>query len=285
MDFGLNTFLLTARFTDRDTSLFDRVAAWGFDAVEIVVQEDTDVNPEHLKRELDRTGLRCCSVCGIFPPDRDLRGEPKQQEAAEQHIRSLIRIAPKLDARVVCGPFYSTVGRTEAYDEAEKRRQHEAVAERLRPLCKEAEKVSVVLAMEPLNRFETDMINTCDQGLRMIEAVGSPALKLHLDTFHMNIEEKDPPGAIRKAGDRLGHLHFSGSDRGAPGRDHLDWRGIFRALKETGYKGAAVIESFTSDVKAIARAAAIWRDIEPSSEVLARDGLTFLRTIEKEVLS
>ena len=78
--------------------------------------------------------------------------------------------------------------------------------------------------MEPLNRFETDFINTCDQGLNMLADVGSPnLLKLHLDTFHMNIEEKNQAAAIRKAGKKLGHFHACGSERGTPGGDHIDW--------------------------------------------------------------
>jgi D-psicose/D-tagatose/L-ribulose 3-epimerase len=128
-----------------------------------------------------------------------------------------------------------------------------------------------------LNRFETDFINTCDQALKMVKDVGSPALKVHLDTFHMNIEEKNQAAAIRKAGKKLGHFHACGSDRGTPGNDHIDWKPIAKALKQVGYRGDAVIESFTTDVKVIARAAAIWRRMEPTRDEIAVKGLAFLR--------
>jgi D-psicose/D-tagatose/L-ribulose 3-epimerase len=131
--------------------------------------------------------------------------------------------------------------------------------------------------MEPLNRFETDFINTVDQALDMISDVGSPALKLHYDTFHMNIEEKFQPAAIEKAGKLLGHFHACGCDRGTPGYDHIDWKGIAKALKKIKYNGDVVIESFTQDVKVIAKAAAIWRKIEPSREDIAVKGLEFLK--------
>jgi D-psicose/D-tagatose/L-ribulose 3-epimerase len=111
----------------------------------------------------------------------------------------------------------------------------------------------------------------------MIKAVGSPALKLHLDTFHMNIEQKNQGDAIRKAGKLLGHFHACGSDRGTPGGDHIDWKNIAKALKAIGYKGDVVIESFTTDVKVIARAAAIWRRIEPTRDEIAVKGLNFLK--------
>ena len=112
----------------------------------------------------------------------------------------------------------------------------------------------------------------------MLDDVGHPALTLHLDTFHMNIEEKDSGDAIRRAGDRLGHLHACGSDRGTPGKDHIDWKSIVAALKEVGYDGDAVIESFTLDVTMIARAAAIWRRIEPTRDEIAVEGLEFLKS-------
>jgi D-psicose/D-tagatose/L-ribulose 3-epimerase len=151
------------------------------------------------------------------------------------------------------------------------------VVKNLKTLAAYAQKRGKQICMEPLNRFETDFINTCDQALKMVKAVGSPALKLHLDTFHMNIEEKCQAAAIRKAGKLLGHFHACGSDRGTPGNDHIDWKSIAKALKDVRYQGDVVIESFTTDVKVIARAAAIWRRIEPTRNEIAVKGVKFLR--------
>ena len=111
----------------------------------------------------------------------------------------------------------------------------------------------------------------------MLEDVGSPALKIHLDTFHMNIEEKNQAKAIKKAKKHLGHFHACGTDRGTPGNDSLDWSAIVAALRAAKYDGDVVIESFTTDVKVIARAAAIWRRIEPTTEEIAVKGLKNLR--------
>ena len=133
------------------------------------------------------------------------------------------------------------------------------------------------MALEPLNRFETDFINTCDQGLQMVEDVGSPALGLLLDTFHMNIEEKNTARAVLRAGKTLVHFHACGCDRGTPGSDHIDWKSIALALKKIGYQRDVVIESFTPDVKIIARAAAIWRNIEPHKDDIAINGVRFLK--------
>jgi D-psicose/D-tagatose/L-ribulose 3-epimerase len=115
----------------------------------------------------------------------------------------------------------------------------------------------------------------------MIHDVGSPALKLHLDTFHMNIEEKDPAAAIRRAGSQLGHFHACGCDRGTPGHDHINWKSIAAALRAIRYRGDVVIESFTSEVTALARAASISRPLEPTRDEIAWKGLKFLRSVLK----
>ena len=111
----------------------------------------------------------------------------------------------------------------------------------------------------------------------MIEDVNHSALRLHLDTFHMNIEEKNPAAAIRRAGGLLGHFHACGSDRGTPGNDEIDWKSIAAALKAINYNSEVVIESFTTDVKIIARAASVWRKIEPTRDEIAVKGVKFLR--------
>jgi len=206
-----------------------------------------------------------------------LRGTPEAQKNSLDYLTRVIDQMVTLDCPSVVGPVYSSVGRADAVPAAEYKRQWKTVVKHLKTLSKYAEKRGKQICLEPLNRFESDFINTCDQALQMIHDVGSPALKLHLDTFHMNIEEKSQAAAIRKAGKLLGHFHACGSDRGTPGNDHIDWQPIAQALKAVNYRGDVVIESFTTDVKVIARAAAIWRRIEPTRDEIAVKGLKFLR--------
>ncbi len=277
MRFGINTFLFTSPFTTESTKLFPQFKKWGFDTVEIPIENTSDIDPARVKKALDKHGLACGTVCACVGPDRDLRGTPKQQRDALQYMKRVLDQMVVLDCPAMIGPVYSSVGRADAVPPKEYKKQWKTVVKNLKSICKYAEARKKKIYMEPLNRFETDFINTCDQGLKMIAAVGSPALKLHLDTFHMNIEEKDQAAAIRKAGKKLGHFHACGSDRGTPGGDHIDWRSIARALKDVGYKNDVVIESFTTDVKVIARAAAIWRRIEPTPNEIAVKGLKFLK--------
>ena len=221
MKFGINTFLFTSPFTNRSTRLFRQFKAWGFDGVEIAVENPADIDPGFVKARLDRHGLVCTSVCACFPPGRDLRGTPAQQRATVVYLKQLMNIANVLGTNIVMGPLYSATGRAAAVPVPEYRRQWRTVRGHLKTICNLAEAQGKIICLEPLNRFETDFLNTVDQGLQMIHEVKSPALKLLLDTFHMNIEEKNPAAAVRRAGRHVGHFHASASDRGTPGNDCL----------------------------------------------------------------
>lgn len=281
MKFGINTFLFTFPFTNDSAKWFKTFKKWGFDGVEIAIDDPTTIDPAFLRQELDKVGLSCISVCGAFGPDRDLRGTPEAQANSAKYLTTLIDQAVILGAPVVAGPVYSAVGRIGGAEPDEYKQQWATVVKNLKPICKYAQKKGIAICVEPLNRFETDFINTVDQVLKLVKDVGSPALKVHLDTFHMNIEEKCQADAIKKAGKLIGHFHACGTDRGTPGNDHLDWTSIAKALKSVKYDGGVVIESFTKDVKIIARAAAIWRQIEPSREEIATKGLKNLRKFLK----
>jgi D-psicose/D-tagatose/L-ribulose 3-epimerase len=277
MRFGINTFLFTFPFMNDSAKHFPQFKRWGFDSVEIAIDDPAGFDPKIIRAALDDAGLTCGTVAGAFGPDRDLRGTPAQQHASVDYLICLMDHMPVLGATTLAGPMYSATGRAEPTAPKAYQQQWKTVVKHLKTLGRHAEKRGLVLAIEPLNRFETDFINTVDQALALVEDVGSPALGIHLDTFHMNIEEKFQGKAIRKAGRHLKHFHACGCDRGTPGRDHIDWAGIAAALKAVRYNGEVVIESFTQDVVVIARAAAIWRQIEPSQADIAAKGLKFLK--------
>ena len=277
MRFGINTFLFSCPFTNDSTCLFPKFKKWGFDTVEISIERLDDLDPAFARYRLQEHGLVCGSVAPCLGPDKDLRGDSRQQAAGVEFLKKVIDRMVELGASTMAGVMYSVVGRAEAVEPSEYRHQWRVVVKNLREVARYAEDRGRVVAMEPINRFETDFMNTCAQGLDMIAEVNCPALKLHLDTFHMNIEEKNPAAAIRAAGAHLGHFHACGSDRGTPGNDHLDWEEISKALRSIQYDGDVVIESFTADVKAVARAASIWRKIEPTRDEIARKGIKFLK--------
>jgi D-psicose/D-tagatose/L-ribulose 3-epimerase len=276
---GANTWIWVSPLSDgRLAKLAPQVRDFGFDMIELQVENPGDWDAGRAAELLAEHGLGA-SLCAVMPPGRDLLGDSAEVASTQDYLRHCVDVAARIGSRAVGGPLYSAVGRTWLLGPGERRATIARLAETLRPIADYAGEHNVGLALEPLNRYETSLINTAEQGLEVVEAVESPALGLLLDTYHMNIEEKNPAEAIRAAGSRLVHVHACGSDRGTPGADHLDWPGIARALREVGYDGAVCIESFTSENKTIAVAASIWRPLAPTQDALARDGLTFLRTV------
>lgn len=276
MRFGINTFLFACPFTNQSTRLFRQFRKWGFETVEISIERFSDIDPAYVRDRLQEQGLACGSVAPCLGPDKDLRGGARQQQAGVRFLQRVVDRMVELETPTMAGVMYSVVGRADAVPRGEYRRQWKTVVKNLRQVARYAGDRGRTIALEPINRFETDFINTCEQGLNMIADVGEPTLKLHLDTFHMNIEEKNSAAAIRAAGPNLAHFHACGSDRGTPGNDEIDWPAIAEALRAVNFNGDVVIESFTSEVKAIARAASIWRQIEPTNEEIASKGVKFL---------
>ncbi len=210
--------------------------------------------------------------------DRDLVSDDSAVvESTQAYLRGAIDATAAVGARTFAGPISSPVGKTWMMSGAERASAVTRLVENLRPVGAHAAERGVRLAIEPLNRFETSFMNTAEQVMEVVDRADSPALGVLLDTFHMNIEERDPARAIRLCGAHLAHVHACGCDRGAPGGDQIPWPGIASALREVGYLGPVVIESFTIENQAIARAAAIWRALGPTQDAIATEGLSFLR--------
>jgi D-psicose/D-tagatose/L-ribulose 3-epimerase len=273
---GVNTWVWVSPATEAAiTELAPRAKAMGFALLELGVEQPGDWDPARIAEILAAHDLGA-SVCAAMGPGRDLT-DPTTIASTQDYIRFCIDAAATLGSTVVAGPIYTPVGKTWRMDEAERRATRDRLVEALRPLADAAGARGVRLAIEPLNRFETSVLNTAAQTLEVVDRVASPAVGVLLDTFHMNIEEKDQAAAIRLVGDKLVHFHACGNDRGAPGADAMPWPAITTALHEIGYAGAVVIESFTPDNQTIARAAAIWRPLAATQDALAQEGLAFLR--------
>jgi D-psicose/D-tagatose/L-ribulose 3-epimerase len=279
---GANAWIWTSPLTDEGlTELAPRISAWGFDLAELPIENPGDWNPDRAADTLNSNGLGA-TVCAVMPPGRELvAADPETVATTQDYLRTCVEAAAVVggSSAVVAGPIYASVGRKWRVSSAERRELLRELAGNLAPVAEHASERGVRLALEPLNRFETSLINTVEQAMEVVDGVDSPALGLLLDTFHMNIEERSIPSAVRAAGGRLYHFHACANDRGAPGADHLDWEGIVGALSDIGYGGAIAIESFTAENEAIATAAAVWRPLAPSQDEIATNGLAFLRGI------
>lgn len=280
MKFGINTFVWESPFsTSRHLYLVEKVRQMGFDLLEVAVEDPALVDVAALRQAAQAAGIGLV-VCGAFGPGRNLSSaDVTERQNAEEYLRWCIEAAAEVGSPVVAGPMYSAVGKPRLETEDERRAEWDRAVAGLQKWGDYAWTHNVRLALEALNRFETDMVNILDQGLKLIHEVGSPAVGLHVDTFHQHLEEKDTAAAIRRAGPHVFHVHACENDRGTPGSGQVNWQGVAAALKGIGYDGNVVIESFTPQVKSIARAVCIWREIAPSQDALAADGLAFLKEL------
>lgn len=277
---GINTWVWASPLTDATLDpLLDRIAELGFDAVELPLENVGDLGIDTVGAALERTGLSPY-VVGAMAPGRDLVATDADTVTATQdYLRACIDLAAGIGAPTVCGPFYAATGRVWRLTAGERDTLYGEWRAHLGPIVDHAGERGVTLGIEPLNRYETSLVNTVDQALTGLDGLLGPALGLALDTYHLNIEERSSAAAIRTTGEHLAHLQVCGNDRGAPGGDQTDWPGILAALDEVGYAGPLNIESFTADNAAIATAASIWRPLAPTQDDLARDGLAFLRAL------
>lgn len=280
MKFGVNTFVwVSPCTTEAVKDLAPKVKSMGFDILELSIENPDLIDVTAVKKILKENQLEGI-VCGAFGPNRNIcSSDPKIRENAREYILWLIDAAAQLDAKTICGPMYSSVGKDHLEDPTERQEEWQRAVAGIKEMAEAAEKKGVRLAMEPLNRFETDMINVVSQGLKFIEETGMENVGFHLDTFHMHLEEKDSAEAIRKADKKIFHFHACENDRGIPGTGQVRWNEIAKALKDINYQGPVVIESFTNQVKEIARAVCIWREIAPSQDAIAVQGLKFLKSL------
>jgi D-psicose/D-tagatose/L-ribulose 3-epimerase len=276
MKLGANTWIWTSPLTDEGLAgLAPRLRDWGFDIVELPVEQLGDFSAERAAEVLGSHGLGA-SVAVAMAPGRELCGaDASVVNSTQAFLRSCIDLAATVGAAAIAGPIYTSTGRVWRIAGDERRALYGELRESLAPVCEYGLERGVRVAIEPLVRYETSLINTVEQALEAIDGV--EACGLLVDTYHANVEEKSVGDAFRLAGDKLFHVHASANDRGAPGNDHVPWEEVRDALGEIGYDGTVVIESFTAENETIATAASIWRPLAASQDAIAVDGLAFLR--------
>lgn len=275
MKLGVNTFIWSADFTPANIDLLPRIKAAGFDGVELPVAQPTGFETARIRRALEANDL-ACTVCSIILKDFSLIGpDADVRRRTQQHVRDVISVSADLGATLVDGPLYSPVG----YLPGRRRTDDEWkwAIEGYQAILPTLDAARVTLAIEPLNRFETFFLNTAADAAALCDAVGHPRVGVAFDTFHANIEEKDVVAACRGLGRHLKHVQVSENDRGTPGSGHVPWAALFSTLREVGYDEWLTIESFGPNLGDFSAAVCIWRDIEPTPDAIAFDGLAFLR--------
>lgn len=277
---GVNPWVWASPVDDEALStLVPKIARWGFDAVELPLEQVGDWDPVRTRELLDEHGLAAVGVCAVTPPGRDLvLTDPATVASTQDYLRSCVDNAAAVGARCVGGPVYAAVGRTWRMSPAQRSACYAEFRTNLAPVADYAGERGIAIGVEALNRYETSVVNTIAQTIELID--GLPVnVGIMIDTYHMNIEEADPYTALLVAGPHIKHVQVSGTDRGSPGGDHFDWPRFLTTLAKTGYAGALCVESFTAENETIATAASIWRPLAASQDALATNALDYLRNV------
>jgi D-psicose/D-tagatose/L-ribulose 3-epimerase len=281
MKYGVNTMVWTTQVNERHSPLFSRIWEWGFDGVELFLSPSEPASVPAVRRILDQIGLER-TTCSVLPREANLiDADPLVRARGVEFLRQCVERTAELGGRLICGPLYAGLGVMSGRRRTED--EWKWGVEGLQVTALQARKLGVTLCIEPLNRFETYFLNTLSDAAQLVHDVGEHNVLIHFDTFHANIEEKHPADSLRAVAKELGHVHISENDRGTPGTGHNDWRGVLSALKEIGYDDWMTIESFAQPEPELAAAAAVWRDLAPSGDELARTGLRFIKALSQEI--
>ena len=275
MKFGVNLLIWTANFTPQHLPLLPEIRRRGFDGIEVPMLSIMDFCASDIRRGVEQNALEC-TVCAVIPHGLSVGSDDNSaRQKARIYIEDCAKLAAEAGARIVAGPLYTPVG----YLPGRRRTADEwkwAVEcyQSLGPVLKRHD---VTIAIEPLNRFETYFLNTAADAAALCDQIDHPNVGILFDTFHANIEEKNIGQAYRTLGRHLKHVHTCENDRGIPGSGHVEWNDVFAALSDMGYDGWLTIESFGFAMGEISAAASIWRDLAPTPDSIAFEGVKFLK--------
>jgi D-psicose/D-tagatose/L-ribulose 3-epimerase len=274
---GFNMLLWTAHVQPEHWAILEDLKRTGYDGVEIPVFEGEPAHYAEIGRRLGHLGLESTGIAIIPGIEMNPIGEAREQRAAAlKHIEWIIECVAAMGAKVVGGPLHSTLGRFSGAAPTEEERKrgvdfHQAAGEIARTR-------GVTIAVEAINRFECYFLTTMAELAAHLNAVGHPNVSGMYDTFHANIEEKNPIAAIDAIRRHLSHAHISENDRGTPGRGHIDFPAALGALKSSGYDGWLTIEAFGRALPELAAATRVWRDFFPTPTQVYREGYTVIRS-------
>ena len=265
-------------FNSRHLYLLEHLKELGFDGIEVplVTSILRSLPVEEMKSRAADAGISCVFCTGLDHRQNVASPRKKNRVRGMDHLKRCVDVVKEFNGKTLSGVLYGVWGGFSGSAPTEQ--ELDRSAESLREVAAYAEGLDVDLAFEPVSRFEGYLIATAAEGMNFINRIGCDNVGLHLDTFQMNIEEKNMPDAIRLAGDRLFHFHLCASDRGVPGTGHVDWKGVFAALREIRYDRWITVESFYPEPGAEASAAKVWRKLADKPDDIGLGGLKLFRT-------
>jgi D-psicose/D-tagatose/L-ribulose 3-epimerase len=278
MKLGIHAYAWCSQWSNDTLDLIDRVADLGLDFIEIPLMCLETFDAAAIKQRLDKVGLGAVTSTVLLGDTDITSDDPDHRAKGVQYLKDCVEATAAIGGSSFSGVIYSQhPGQLPHRPEA---LHLERSADGLRPAAKLASDLGVLVGIEPVNRYETYLINTCEQAKQLKALIDEPAMRIHLDTYHMNIEEKSFYDATMLAGKDLIHYHICENDRGIPGTGQVDWDGIFRALKELDYQGNAALESFVDNTDNMNTW--VWRQLAPDGDTLLKEGVEFIRAKQTE---
>ncbi|MFV8340436.1 sugar phosphate isomerase/epimerase family protein [Flavobacterium sp. LB3P21] len=249
----------------------EKTAEYGFDMLEIILPSSLDFDAKTTKKLLNDN--RISGRCTLnLPANCHIPFYPEQ---ATLLIKSALEKVAEMDGDFLGGVLHSAIG---TFTENPCTKEEKIIIQQVfTEVADYANKRNITIAPEPINRYESYVFTAADEVLDMIESIGKPNIGLHLDTFHMNIEERNFYDSIIRAGNRLKHVHITESDRGMTGEGNVHWDDFFKALVAINYQGPLVLENFSSEITALVGPTSLWRPSKYNSEDLAKGSLAFMK--------
>lgn len=280
MKIGMNLLLWATHVTDKHYPSLEKIKSTGFEGVEVPIFGGDDAHYRKLRTKLDELQLKASTVTVATPEANAISPDPAIRKAATERLKTIVRQSAILGADVLCGPFHQALGVFSGTGPTEEEFKH--AAEVHHTVADEAQRESVVLAIESLNRFECYFLNTMAAAAAYVRRVDHPSFKALFDTFHANIEEKNLPKAFSENAAEIAHVHVSNNDRGIPGRGHIDFQTIFRTIKSSGYDGWLTIEAFGRALPELVEPTRVWRDFFKRPDDVVTEGYEFIRETWKQ---
>lgn len=253
-----------------------QTAELGFDIIEVPALDPSAIDVDFTRKQLEKHGIGATSSLGLDADTDISSGDPEKAKRGQVRLEQAIAMGRDIGATHVCGILHSAFQKYAVPTTAEGVKRAVEVLQRV---AETAAKSNIVLGLEVVNRYESNVLNTASQAVEMCKRIGAPNVKVHLDVYHMNIEESDISAAIMETGDYLGYFHTGDSHRGYMGSGSIDLAGVFRALVKADYKGPITFESFSSKVvgQPLEGILGIWRNLWDDGYDLASHALTYTK--------
>ena len=277
--FGVDSFIWTEVFSEKDIWIIPKAKELGFEVVDLAIAYPERFPLDKVLAAKNETGLELVTTTTLGANTNLISADAAIRKNGVKHMKMMIDINKALGSKITGGVNYAGWGCLTRKPRTKQEWEWSVMA--MKEISNYAKNEwDGVIAVECVNRFETHFLNIAEDAVQYCKDVGNKNMKVHLDCFHMNIEEKSFSGAARTCGKEfLGYVHVNENNRGIPGTGLVPFKEFFKALKDIGYKGPLTIESFDPSFEELAGNCAIWRKFAESGEALAIDGLANLKKI------